>query len=370
MRKFKILFVDDDEMILNGIRRNLQKTAGEWELFYATHGEEALQLTVSNSFDLIVTDARMPKMTGGELIIALKKHHLTKDIPVMMLTGFADETIKQQALENGVIDFLYKPILPEELVLRIKNILQFKKLNDDLKELNEQKNHFLGIAAHDLRNPLQSILATINLYKLKYKDQLDENQNKKLDHVIKEVRFMSGLVNDFLDISAIESGKLFLNRQKISICNLFKENFAFFEELAQNKNIVLHHECSGLEDLELWVDPNKIGQAVSNLLTNAIKYSHPGSKVVFQISKSEELVKISVQDFGQGIPDEEQHKLFQPFGKTSVRGTAGEKSIGLGLAIVKKIIETHGGKIEMYSEFGKGSLFTISLPIEPAITIS
>lgn len=363
MRKYKILFIDDEDQILNGIRRNLHKTLNEWELFYANSAEEALHLTVTNSFDLVITDARMPGMNGGELIVALKSHHLTKDIPVMMLTGFADETIKQQALENGVIEFLYKPILPEELILRIKNILQLKKLNDDLRELNEQKNHFLGIAAHDLRSPLQSIISIISMYQLKYQNHLDDYQSTKLESVLKEVRFMKDLINDFLDISAIESGKLTIIKQRVSLCSLFAESINLYSELAENKKITLSHSCPGPETL-ISADPAKIKQAIDNLLTNAIKFSHAGGVVLFKVEKTERDVLISVQDFGQGIPESEQHILFQPFGKTSIKGTAGEKSTGLGLAIVKKIVEAHGGKIDMQSEFGKGSLFTIHLPNE------
>lgn len=361
MRKYNILFIDDEEQILNGIRRNLHKTLEEWELFFASSAEEALKMTVTNSFDLIITDARMPGMNGGELIVALKNHYLTKDVPVMMLTGFADESIKQQALENGVIEFLYKPILPEELILRIKNILQLKKLNDDLKVVNEQKNHFLGIAAHDLRNPLQSIISIVSIYQLKYQAQLDEYQRTKLESVLKEVRYMSDLINDFLDISAIESGKLTISKQQICLCDLLKESFDFFTELAEQKQIVFFHSCPDPQTL-IYADPGKMKQVIGNLLTNAIKFSHPGGRVLLNISKTDKELIISVQDFGQGIPEAEQVKLFQPFGKTSVKGTAGEKSTGLGLAIVKKIVEGHGGRIEMQSEFGQGSTFTIHLP--------
>jgi len=362
MRKYNILFIDDEEQILNGIRRNLHKTSNEWELFFASSAEEALKMTVTSSFDLVITDARMPGMNGGELIVALKNHHLTKDIPVMMLTGFADESIKQQALENGVIEFLYKPILPEELILRIRNILQLKKLNDDLKAINEQKNHFLGIAAHDLRNPLQSIISIVTMYQLKYQTQLDEYQRTKLESVLKEVRYMSDLINDFLDISAIEAGELTIIRQQTCLCDVFKESIDLFTELAENKGITFSYKCPGPQT-PISADPGKMKQVIGNLLTNAIKFSHRGGTVILDISKTDSEFLISVQDDGQGIPEAEQIKLFQPFGKTSVKGTAGEKSTGLGLAIVKKIVEAHGGKIEMKSEFGKGSLFTIHLPM-------
>ena len=361
MRTYQILFVDDDEQILNGIRRNLHNISSDWNLYYATGGQDALNLTVEHDFDLIITDAKMPNMTGGELISRLKSNSRTSDIPVMMLTGFAEDDIKKQALENGVIEFLYKPIMPEELVLRIRNILNFKKLHDNLKELNEQKNHFLGIAAHDLRSPLQSIISLVSIYQLKYKDKLDEYQQHKLEAVLKEVRYMSDLIHDFLDISAIEAGKLEIKKEQISLCQLFQESFEFYQELAANKGINLQFDCCEPETLIL-ADPAKMNQAVGNLLTNAIKFSHNGGSVIFKIRKTDTELIISVEDFGQGIPEAEQHKLFQPFGKTSVKGTAGEKSTGLGLAIVKKIVEAHGGKIDMYSESGKGSVFTIYLP--------
>jgi len=362
MHKYKILFVDDEPEILDGLRRNMHKMLNEWDLFYALNGEEALAMTAIDNFDLIITDARMPNMTGGELVVELKGNTITCDIPVMMLTGYADETIKNQALDNGVIEFVYKPILPDELIMRIKNILKFKKLNDDLKELNEQKNHFLGIAAHDLRNPLHIIMSIVGLYKIKYEDELDSYQSQKLDDILKEVRFMTELIEDFLDIAAIESGKLSLNKQEIMISALFKDSLEFYQELAKNKNIELEFFSIGTILCEVIVDANKINQAIGNLLTNAVKYSHPGDRIIFTVEKKYNEMILSVQDFGQGIPLQEQEILFNPFMRTSVKTTAGEKSTGLGLAIVKKIVEAHQGSVKMESEAGKGSTFTISLP--------
>lgn len=362
MHKYKILFVDDEPEILDGLRRNMHKMLNEWDLFYTSNGEEALAMTAVDNFDLIITDARMPNMTGGELVVELKGNTLTCDIPVMMLTGYADETIKNQALDNGVIEFFYKPILPDELIMRIKNILKFKKLNNDLKELNKQKNHFLGIAAHDLRNPLHVIMSIVGLYKIKYENELDNYQSQKLDDILKEVRFMTELIEDFLDIAAIESGKFSLNKQKIMISALFKDSLEFYQELAKNKNIELEFFSIDTVLHEIIVDANKINQAVGNLLTNAVKFSHPGGRIIFTVEKKYNETILSVQDFGQGIPLGEQETLFKPFMCTSVNTTAGEKSTGLGLAIVKKIVEAHQGSVKMESEAGKGSTFTISLP--------
>ena len=363
MAKFLLLFVDDEEAVLSSIRRSLKGKLNDWQLFFASSGKEALVLCAEHPFDLIVTDAGMPNMTGGELIIALQQEDHTKDIPVIMLTGNADETVRKQALENGVIEFLYKPILPAELVLRIKNILNLKRLNNELKELNEQKNHFLGIAAHDLRNPLHCIMSIVGLYQMKYQEQLTADQAMKLAMILKEVRHMNEIITDFLDVSAIEAGQLVLHRQPVNIQTVFQENLKIYEELAYNKNIVIDYQYQGVEGCMLCIDPNKICQAVGNLLSNAIKYSPAGSKITCSVKKDGDQLSLSVQDHGQGIPEDEQQNLFTPFGKTSVKATAGEPSIGLGLAIVKKIIETHGGRVEVLSKASKGSIFTVVLPL-------
>ena len=131
-----ILFVDDEPHILSSIRRSILAITKDWDLHFANSGAEALQLCAERSFDLIVTDAKMPYMTGDELLAEMYKRGYTRDVPTIMLTGYAEDDVRKNAIENGVIEFLNKPIMPEELVLRLRNVLRLKAIQDELKRKN------------------------------------------------------------------------------------------------------------------------------------------------------------------------------------------------------------------------------------------
>lgn len=136
--KPSILFVDDEIHILNSIRRSIGVITEEWDLHFVTSGLEALEECDQQSFDLIVTDAKMPHMEGGVLLQILRERDDTKDVPTIMLTGYAEESIRQAAIEAGVIEFLNKPINSEELVVRLRNVLRLKTIADELKRKNEE----------------------------------------------------------------------------------------------------------------------------------------------------------------------------------------------------------------------------------------
>lgn len=133
-----ILFVDDEPNILSAIRRSILSVTDEWELVFAASGAEAIDLCAARPFDLIVTDARMPFMMGDALLKELSARGYTQDVPTIMLTGYAEEETKRRAIESGVIELLYKPIMPEELIQRIKNVLRLKAYSDELKRKNAE----------------------------------------------------------------------------------------------------------------------------------------------------------------------------------------------------------------------------------------
>ncbi len=178
-------------------------------------------------------------------------------------------------------------------------------------------------------------------------------------------QFMIGMVNDLLDASAIESGFLTLERQMIDITVPIIRIVEINGMLASQKNMSIAISCQ--EKLpDVFADINRIEQVINNLLSNAMKYSKPGTDIAVHLHHENNEVIISVADQGPGIPEKEQHKLFQAFGKTSVRpASEKERSTGLGLLIVRKIIEAHGGRIWLLSEQGKGTEFFFSLPVIP-----
>lgn len=241
-----------------------------------------------------------------------------------------------------------------------KNV-QLDQKNAQLEHLNQEKNRFLGMAAHDLRNPLD-VVGTYSEFLLdEIGGHISEEHKQFLEIIDRSSRFMAGLVNDLLDISAIESGNLNLDLVPTNLAELIRQNVDLNKSLAKRKQIELQAEIGSLPTLIL--DPNKIEQVMNNLISNAIKYSPPGSVIGIRAKRQGDQVRVSVADQGPGIPEAERQKLFQPFGRTGVPTTGGEKSVGLGLMIVKRIVQAHGGEIDVESDLGKGSVFTFSLPI-------
>jgi signal transduction histidine kinase len=235
-----------------------------------------------------------------------------------------------------------------------------EKNNSELKMLNETKNEFIGIAAHDLRNPLGVIYSITKFFTEDLSENLDVTQKELIKAVKESSEFMLNLLNELLDVSKIESGKLNLDFVKNDYIKLLEKNIKFNNEISKQKNITITAVFSDTE-IEFYFDKLKVEQILNNLISNSVKYSFPDTTVKIEVFKENDFIITKVIDQGQGIPANELKNVFKPFKKTSVQATAGETSTGLGLSIVKKIVEGHKGKITVESEVGKGSVFTFSL---------
>jgi signal transduction histidine kinase len=253
--------------------------------------------------------------------------------------------------------------LNNELVTAQREVI---KRNIELERLNEVKNQLIGVAAHDLRNPLQVIEGYSQILLDKHFGELTPEQHKFISVIRKNSDFMLNLITDLLYISKMEAGKLQLELKETDLIDLLERNVELNRLMAGRKQIDIIF--TPREDLPLLViDAPKIEQVLNNLISNGIKFSYPGTTVEVLASRREKEVVVSVRDEGQGIPVNEIDRLFIPFENLSVKSTGGEQSTGLGLAIVKRIVEGHGGRIWVQSETGTGSTFSFSLPfIEPA----
>jgi signal transduction histidine kinase len=235
--------------------------------------------------------------------------------------------------------------------------------NQQLQELNEKKNELLGMAAHDLRNPLNAILGYSNFFLDQFEDTLSEKQVRFISTIARSSNRMLDLVNDLLDVSALESGNVTLRLEVVDLKNVISQSLDVLNPLAKEKGIQIEFESDDIPSMR--ADPGKIEQIFTNLVSNALKFSHSETTVRVNLENQDDGVLLKVADQGQGIPSGEQLKLFRPFSRTSVTTTGGETSTGLGLAIVKKMVEGHGGQIWVDSEAGKGSTFSVFLPLSP-----
>lgn len=232
--------------------------------------------------------------------------------------------------------------------------------NQELLRLNDLKNTFLGIAAHDLRNPIGNVQMAVDLLMMDHSglDKVEEQQI--LGEIRQQTQFMINLLSDLLDVSEIESGKLNLQRSRIDITAFLQETAARHRKLASPKGTHIEWECSLADYVE--ADAGRMRQIMDNLISNAVKYSPAGSTVKIFCRSDRDSCFFSVQDQGPGITPDDRKRLFQDFAKLSARPTGGEKSTGLGLSIVRRIVEAHEGVIGVESEPGNGATFWFSLP--------
>jgi signal transduction histidine kinase len=237
-----------------------------------------------------------------------------------------------------------------------------QKTNAELTRLNELKNQFLGMAAHDLRKPVGLVMAYSDFVLDEVGDALGDEHREFLRTILSSAGSMKRLIDDFLDVAMIESGRFALEIDPTELGPIVERAVAVAGLAAKKKSIELVVDQEGALP-SLLIDGPKIEQALGNLLSNAIEHSRSGATVEVRTRRDEECVTVSVKDEGDGIAEEDLSRLFQPYERTGSRKTAGERSTGLGLAIAAKIVEEHGGKIEVQSTVGAGSTFRISLPI-------
>ncbi|MEX1212516.1 MAG: HAMP domain-containing sensor histidine kinase [Balneolaceae bacterium] len=236
------------------------------------------------------------------------------------------------------------------------------KKTHELESSNERKNQVIGMVAHDLRNPL-SVILNFAEFLLDEAEDFTEQQVMFIREIQASSRLMLSIVEELVDISAIEAGRVTLNRERLDVGEWIELSANLYRGRAEQKGIQLDIVVPE-ESVWCHLDSNKIRQIVNNLVSNAIKFSHGGTHVTVVFEKRGEEMILRVQDQGQGIPTHELEKLFIPFGNVSVKSTDGEKSTGLGLAITKKLVQAHGGDIRVKSQPGKGSEFEVKIPCE------
>lgn len=233
--------------------------------------------------------------------------------------------------------------------------------NQRLSELNEERGAFLGIAAHDLKNPTAAIMGYADLLKERWASWDEEKKLKRIGNIYQLAQHIAEIIRNLLDINAIESGHYALNPERLNLQECTQHMVEVYRDHAEAKHIRLQLLAQDL--LFVRADRAALRQVLDNLLSNAIKYSPQGSNIQVQIEQVDECAILRVRDEGPGISDEDRQKLFRKFTRLSARPTGGEHSTGLGLSIVKYIIEASGGKIYCESRLGEGASFVVELPL-------
>lgn len=361
----RILFIDDEQMVLDGFKRLLWEYRNIWDMEFALSGSEALRMIELHPVDVIITDIRMPGMSGLELLEQLKLNETNRNIPVVVLTADQDRTLKRKALEMGAIDLLNKPVDKEDLVARIKNVLQLKNYQDIVIENNKalekqlvitQKMDLVGVMAAGAIHDLSNLLAIIVGYSsfLIEENMLDKIESTSMEKIRRAGDKASSLVNQILKFSRLD--------QKLTTINV--------NELIDDIVSILSPTLSNGIHIK-WEKPNKaiyiksnavkLQQVLLNLCINGIQAmsDSQGFLALSTRREGEETVCIEITDTGVGMDSETMKKLFT---LSFISNEEGKKT-GLGLFAVKHILDEYKGKIEVESEAGKGTTFRVFFPL-------
>lgn len=255
--------------------------------------------------------------------------------------------------------------LCDQVALVIRNIRFNEELahkNDELTHLDQLKSDFMATMSHELRTPLTSIIGYSDMLLSGMTGELNEKQATFVDSILKGGEALLNLINDVLDLTKIEAGRLELNREPVDLRAALLGVLPVVKPRAQDKRIRISTFLP--TDLpHVLADPAKLNQILLNLITNGVKYTHENGQVSVEARPMDDLVEIWVNDTGIGIAKEDQDKVFQRFTQIDSSATRSQGGTGLGLAIVKELVELHGGTIRVQSKLGKGSSFIFTLPI-------
>lgn len=368
-----ILIADDLQDNLNIVQAVLGYKGYQVET--AKNGKQVLEEVVRRLPDLILLDIQMPEMNGFEACRHLKANPDFKEIPVIFLTAKADSYDIVDGFKHGAVDYITKPFNTMELLARVQTHLELKRSRDLLAEknkyleimtagltkLNNEKNDFIGIAAHELKNPLTSIRGIANFLRLDFYPS-PESMQAMLENIVKSSERMFSIIHNLMNVSAIEEGSFRFDIMPVEMETAVRDLVEQYRYQADLKRIEFVLDIPSGNEVKIHGNHDTLTQVLDNLLSNAIKYSGEGTTVTIRLFKTDSYVRCEVQDEGMGISESDRNKLFGKFAQLSTRPTGDEASTGLGLYIAKKLTEAMNGTIQCLSETGKGSIFILEFP--------
>ncbi len=370
----KVMIVDDDKDSVRLLELSLGPLG--FSIEKASCGSEAIERITQQIPDLVLLDVLLPDAHGFE-ICKIIKEKIVKDVfvPVIMVTALSSREDKIQGLQAGADDFITKPIDIGELVAKINALLRIRYLHrklrenyEQLKKLENTKELLVRMIIHDLKNPLMALVSSLELLNLKTKDIISEKEIFSPHHALKITERILRLIQNLLDITKMEEGKLRLNYTPIDIKEIFKEIKEMFAAEATQKGATINYKIDKVPIFK--ADKDLLLRILENLVSNALKSLYPKDRrpglIALKAKQSgERFVEISVRDNGCGIPKDNFRKIFDKFTQIELKKDQKHFHTGLGLPFCKLAVETHGGKIWVESIVGQGSQFNFVIPINP-----
>jgi len=359
--KATILVVDDEQAMRDSCSQVLAKSGYRTET--AEDGGQGLQKTRQTKPDLILVDLKMPGMSGMEFLE--KVVEIDPHIVSVVITGYATIESAVEAMKRHAYDFLPKPFTPDQLRIVTKRGLERRRLALESARLQQEKEimkrNFVTLVSHQLRSPLGSIKQCLGVIEGGFVGEVADKQKELMEKAIKRVDDLLQLIDDWLDMSHIETGNLIEKFEPVDVATILSETTELLRPLAEQNAVTLEMDFRGKARL---VEGNKesLKQAFANLVTNAINYNRQGGRVTVGTKEQADHLVVDISDTGIGISQENLHFIFDEFFRVKAKETRDVTGSGLGLPIVKRIIEAHSGSIKVSSELDKGSTFTVILP--------
>ena len=387
VRDASILIVDDNQSNVDLLREILSHD-GYTRVVGETDPRKVPALCAAEAFDLLLIDIRMPHMSGFELMERLKPVFGDDYVPVLVLTAQTDQDTRRKSLELGANDFLTKPFIAWELLHRVRNMVEIRKLYRRAAEQNRELEHrvsertaelsdaleaarkadrakldFLAVMSHELRTPLNSIIGFADVLAGEGMGKLGHPDYLEYVKLIEESgRSLLTMVNNILDYTRGSTGSIELQESDVNIPQLLNGCAELLAQKASVKQLaVAVHPCTAFR---MRIDRRRLREMVLNLLDNAVKFTQPGGQVALVVEDRDNFVGLTVRDDGPGIPAELMGRLFNPFTQAERSLVRQHEGVGLGLPIVRRFAELHGGGVEVDSVPGRGTAVTILLPKE------
>ena len=363
----RVLLVEDDEddFILTSEYLN-QLTSHSFEIDWVTNPTEALEQLNLGKHDICLLDYQLGAYNG--LTVLEKASEDGCSIPIIMLTGQSDEALDQSALAAGAVDYLVKSEMTTARFARaIRYALARQEIeNERLERINaetqnQSKDRFLAHLSHELRTPLTSILGYTEILLNSNKAPHAESE---LNIILNNGQHLLGLLNNVLDLSKIAVGKLEYNFSTINVDSFIADIFCLMQVHAADKGLILKMHAKNALPLQIYSDPVRLRQVLINLIHNGIKFTETGQitlTIWTEFINEQELIKFSVADTGQGIPEQMLGNIFKPFEQVEDFISRKEQGAGLGLSICTELIQHMGGSITVNSVVNQGSEFIFSI---------
>jgi signal transduction histidine kinase len=400
-----VLIVDDEPRNLTVLESVLDDPG--YRLVRAASGEEALLALMAQEFAVLVLDVRMPGMSGFELAQMVKERRRTAHVPIIFLTAYYNEDQHMaQGYGSGAVDYLPKPINPTVLRSKVavfaalhrqgralaaanrrleQEVMQREAAQERLGRLNatldrrvsertqalresearlreadRRKDEFLATLAHELRNPLAPVRNAVHLMRLEGVPR--ERLAWAGELIERQVGLMSRLIDDLMDVSRINQGKIGLKPQPLDLRVLVADAEEAVQPLIREMRHVLSVQPVP-QDIRIRADRVRLSQVLLNLLNNAAKYMDPGGRIQLQAAAEAGWVVLRVRDEGVGIPPDRLEAIFELFSQVESALDRSRGGLGIGLSLARRIVELHGGTLTASSAGpGLGSEFVVRLP--------